>query len=178
MVDNIYGEYSGGSLVGVYRNSGDLAPFQATDAEIEDCCCEAPGSCPYADTDEGPSRLRIVGYTDGDIPASSCGDCAEEQFPDDRWPGEFAIRSGNCTWVSTAYYGIDGKDFYGFAGPQSSVTLDGANGWKIQVLCYADDYSANDCWVGYKTTGSDPTGTYTYASGCAGGPSSLELESY
>ena len=47
---------------GVYRNAGDLGPFEATDAELEECCCEeeCPDNC-----DACPATYTVVisGFT-------------------------------------------------------------------------------------------------------------------
>lgn len=141
---------------------------------INECGSTFPDSCPYPDTSQGPSRLRIQAYTDGDIPASNCGDCLSNSGTN--WDGTIPYRVSSCGWaLSWSPNTIDGKYLNSDDGGVSFYPT----GWEFWVQCYgSSDYV--DIYRAVKATGDTPMGTYTVDTGrsCIATPTTIVIESY
>lgn len=179
-----------GSSNGFGTEVGSMSPVSANDECVADLCDDqsnpdpdcrndvipepAPAECPYETLEEGPGKLRIVDYVDGDIPASNCMVCADSTR--DAWPGTFG-HSDLCLWEIPGYdlFSIYGKALY----PPSHVILESSH-WTVLIVCENAELDLFTVWEGHKVTGSTPMGEYLYDSGCAGpsvgGPSALTIE--
>ncbi len=121
-------------------------------------CASVPESCPPGLTGE----YRIAGYVDGDLVA--CAECLDDTNAP--WDGIFGYIS-SCYWeidVGGSYSSIDGKllDLPG----ENYMQLNPGVAWEIKISCYSAVV-----WQGVKTSGDDPTGTYTRTGGCDVTPS-------
>jgi hypothetical protein len=112
-----------------------------------------------------------------------CESCTASELA--AWDGTFAIvyEYRGCCWAPLAFgdnRSIDGKLFS--VGASSDCTgssrlwLDTVNcRWVLGLYCNSNGGTL--VWLGYKTTGLTPAGTYSKDSGCAG-PDALVVEAY
>ena len=146
--------------------------------------------CPYTSSSDGPSKLRIKSYQDGDVPGCpGSGDQDCQSDTNAAWPGEFDIRDPNsngsyCRW-STGQRGTDHT--YSIDGVKLSVADLSLNTtgeeWFLEIRCINNFGTETILWQGTKDCADDgsesPVGVYTLDSSCASNPpSTLEVESY
>ncbi len=144
VIDNIYGNYdSNGNLIGVFRNSGDIAPFDATAQELEDCCCGggAENTCHGCDPPI-PDTLYVTFPTDLD--------------------GEFGKFAGNTYAVPW----VDGCWWMLLHTPDDDDVVDIVYNltddvWEIMLTAGYDE-----CYMGWEgpIAYCDPRGTYSWDS--------------
>jgi len=121
--------------------------------------------------------MRIKGYTDGDIPASTCTTIVSGSGT--LWNGEMPERAFVNQWLqldsdSPFPTQIDTKEFV-----QAQVILS-ASVWYLTVTIQRTAIQSTTAWLGEKTCNDcmSPCGIYTRTSGCAATPSTLEIEKY
>ena len=136
------------------------------------CPCEeaAPCVCPAG----LGTCYRLKDYNDGDI--APCSDCHDMVLP--VWDGSFD-RWIDCVWQLMANVSMSGKLLTGSTMFDSltriilrTVFYPGDCRWELRIACYG---GASLIWLGFKTTGLTPAGTYTRSSGCDA-TSALEVE--
>lgn len=117
------------------------------------------------------NQYRLKDYTDGDIPA--CPVC--DTLVGTAWTGLFERFDELCWWGRPETENvIDGVDL-GIASINLSTVGDPDCYWELTIECY-DDPTYPTMWYGTKATGNTPVGVYNKVSGCATGPSTLEVE--
>lgn len=139
------------------------------------CCCR----CPWDSTGEGPTEIKINGYSDGDI-AADCAQCqtqSESQDGETRtWDGRFC-RKDVCLFTPLSCSDFN-TDFnidtdYEMAMSASRVVYDENDElWHMIVECDNGDNTNSLLWEG---TACLPIDVYDQIAGCSPGPSHQEI---
>lgn len=153
-------------------------------ADADPCCC-ATTPCSQSISQAGwPSSYAISGYFDGLVVMSACtGDAPSANPPwDGVLPRSFVGTTTPYLFESPA--SINGKSL----GLASVRLCDDESGYPIGcpihqfMLSVMPGTGPQPGWVGFKDTGTDPSGTYVRVpngslncGGCASGPSTLTL---
>ncbi len=140
-MDKIWGQFdSNGNLEHILRNSGDIAPFDATAQELKDCCC-VENTCNSCDP-AIPDTLYATLPTDLD-----------EEF------GKFAGNTYACPWE-------DGCRWVLFHTPDDGDAVDIRYDSTDDVWIIILGVNYDGCLVGWDgpITYCDPRGTYSWNS--------------
>ena len=152
--------YNGGLL----KVNGKLATSQS-------CCCGVSCTCAEGLDD----CYQIASYADDFFDASGCSACTD--CSSGYWDGVFDFRQfpKACLWQGGRYSCVGGKYDGNMYQYITLINVTSVCYWEVKIYC--KDYPVEVVvWQGTKTTGLDPTGTYTYVSGCDSGLGSLEIE--
>lgn len=156
-MDNIYGNYdSSGNLVGVYRNSGDVAPFDATDTELENCCCggsECVDDCGADGTCDDSLSSVVADVTNVDISQLNLDDLSYCDCSPSDDTLDLTYDSGACTDI--VVWNDDSGNACVKGERCKTVELRWEGAWYL--IC---DFCAGAKWHGCKDGGDSPLGRY------------------
>jgi hypothetical protein len=150
-------------LVNLVRNASHLLRISGTPYHLSITCDSGGGSpceCTY------PTGLSATYTVSGFGALSTCSGC--DASTDPPWPGTMYNVGSGCIW-----WALD-DDFDPFSinghSLEISFTQLRLNGvaspcrWELVISCGSLVNPSKILWLGYKTTGLTPVGTYTFSS--------------